>query len=349
MKKIRLGRSEMMVTKIGFGGIPIQRLTEEDAVKVVQSALDQGINWIDTANSYGTSEERIGRAIRNYDRHSIKIFTKGSGADLNTIRKQIELSLQRMNLSYLDLYQFHFVPSEAVWEDMCKNGTVDEILHLREKGLIRHVGASAHTIEAMLAVMEHPEIEVIQFPFNLIMEENGLKVLEKCKAMDTGFITMKPFGGGMLENASACIRFLLQYPEVVLDPGFETIAELKEVIALCEEDAPLSADDRAAIERLKKELGSSFCRRCGYCTPCPHDVSIIPLMTMESLIKRFHPEQILSGWIAEAVESHKNCVECGECEEKCPYKLSIREGMRQGVEAFRALPREENIPRIITV
>ena len=327
----------MMVTRTGFGGIPVQRLTEDEAVRLIESALEQGINWIDTANGYGSSEERIGKAIKKYNRSRIKIFTKGSGKDPETIREQIELSFKRMEISYLDLYQFHLVPSGEVWEDMQKNGTFNTVLKMKQEGRIRHIGASCHTIDAALAVMDHPDIEVIQWPFNFISVEDGLKVLKKCRSNDIGFIAMKPFGGGLLENAPACIRFLLQYPEVVLDPGFERIEEIEEVIALCKEEASLSREDRITIEGIRKDLGTRFCRRCGYCSPCPHGVSIIPLMTMESIIRRFPPESLCSGWIAEAAESLENCQECGECEEKCPYELPIREGIKKGAEAFKRI------------
>jgi len=335
MQKVRLGKSEIAATRIGFGGIPIQRLNEEESIRVVRFALDAGINWIDTAHGYSSSEERVGRAIKGYTREELYIFTKGPARDPKTIREQIEHSLKRLDISYIDLYQFHIVPSREVWGKMKENGTREAVRRLRDEGIIRHIGASAHTEEAALAVLEDPEIEVFQYPFNFIVENEGKVILEQCRKHDIGFIAMKPFAGGALENASPCIRFLLQFEDLVTDPGFERSAEVEEVVVLARENKPLSEQDRRIMHQLRQELGSHFCRRCGYCTPCAHGVQIIPLMTMDSIVKRFSMEFLESGWACEAARSVEKCIECGECEDKCPYQLPIMEQIRQGADVLK--------------
>jgi predicted aldo/keto reductase-like oxidoreductase len=331
---IRLGKSELQITRIGFGGIPIQRLSEEQAIKVLHRTIDGGLNWIDTANGYGTSEGRVGKAIRKYPRSDVLVFTKGGGREPKTLRSQIELSLQRLQTEYIDLYQFHNVLSPELWQSMEENGAFDVARGYRDRGMIRHIGASAHTREAALAVVEHPEIEVLQYPFNFIVEEEGLEIVEACRKRDTGFIAMKPFGGGALRDAPSCIRFLLGVPDVAADPGFEHIEEIDEVLSLWKEGAPLSEENKSTIEQLRQELGTRFCRRCGYCSPCPQGVHIISLMTMETLVKRFPADRLSEDWIAEAGRSVEKCIECGECEDKCPYDLPIREGIRLGAEAL---------------
>ncbi len=336
MQKVWLGKSQMEVTKIGFGGIPIQRLSEQQAIKVIRRAIELGIDWIDTANGYGPSEERIGKAIKSYDRSAIKIFTKGGGKTRDELHSQIELSFKRIKTEYIDLFQFHGVPSEEVWGKMLSEGCLELALELKQKGRVRHIGASFHSLETALAVMDNPEIEVIQWPFNFIMADRGQKVLEKCRANDVGFIAMKPFGGGVLEDAGLCIRFLLQYPQVAPDPGFEKIEEVEEVVRLAQRAEPLSAEDKSQIERLRKELGTRFCRQCGYCMPCPEEINIMLLVTMDSIIKRMPPEAVI-GWLSEHVKTADNCTDCGQCESKCPYKLPIRQRMREGVELFKAL------------
>ena len=334
-KKIRLGKSGLEVSRVGFGAIPIQRLSEQQAVKVIRRALDGGVNWIDTANGYGNSEERIGKAIEKYPRSEVLVFTKATGRDPKTLREQIELSLQRLQTPYIDLYQFHIVPDPQTWRIMQGNGTFDLVREYRERGKIRHIGASAHSREAALAVIEHPEIEVLQFPFNFIVEDQGRELVDACRSKDIGFIAMKPFGGGALEDASACIRYLLAVPDIVADPGFEHVEEVDEVLSLWKEGAALSDENRRTIERLRRELGTRFCRRCGYCLPCPQEVQIVTLMTMGTLVKRFPADRLSEGWIAGAAESIDACIQCGECEEKCPYKLSIIEEIHRGAEAFQ--------------
>jgi predicted aldo/keto reductase-like oxidoreductase len=332
---IRLGKSGLQVTRIGFGGIPIQRLDEEQTIRVVQRAIDGGLNWIDTATGYGTSEERIGKAIKKYPRSGVLVFTKSPAREPEVLRQQIELSFKRLQSEYIDLYQFHFVRDPETWKSIQENGTLDVVREYRDKGRIRHIGASAHTREAALAVVEHPEIEVLQYPFNFIVEKEGKEIIDACHKRDIGFIAMKPFAGGVLQDAAVCIRYLLSVPGVAADPGFERIEEVEEVLSLWKENAPLSDNDKAKMERLREELGTSFCRRCGYCMPCPHGVDIVSLMNLPSLIKRFPVDRLSEGWIARAGESVENCIECGECEEKCPYKLPIMQDIRKGAEALQ--------------
>jgi predicted aldo/keto reductase-like oxidoreductase len=218
---------------------------------------------------------------------------------------------------------------------MLENGAFDLVREYREKGRIRHIGASAHSRDAARVVIEHPEIEVLQFPFNFIVEDQGRELVDACRAKDIGFIAMKPLGGGALQDASACIRYLLAVPGIAADPGFEHIEEVEEVLSLWKEGAGLSEENRRSIERLRRELGTRFCRRCGYCQPCPQGVQIVTLMTMDTLVKRFPVDRLSEDWIAGAAESIEKCIECGECEQKCPYKLSIIEEIRRGADAFQ--------------
>jgi predicted aldo/keto reductase-like oxidoreductase len=332
---IRLGKTGLEVTRIGFGGIPIQRLDVRQAVKLIRRGLDGGINWIDTANSYGNSEERFGKAIKKYPRSAVMVFTKGTGRDPKTLREQIELSFERLQVDYIDLYQFHIVPDQETWQTMLANGSFDLVREYREKGRIRHIGASAHSRDTARTVLEHPEIEVLQFPFNFIVEDEARELVDACREKDTGFIAMKPLGGGALEDAAACIRYLLAVPDIVTDPGFEHIEEVDEILSLWKEQAALSEENRRTIERLRRELGTRFCRRCGYCQPCPQGVEIVSLMSMETLVKRFPADRLSEDWIAGAAGSIEKCIECGECEQKCPYKLSIMEEIRRGAESFQ--------------
>ena len=337
MKQVRLGRSNMTVSKIGLGGIPIQRLSEDDAVNVVRHAFKSGINWVDTANGYGSSEERIGKALQTVDRESVKIFSKAGAQEPEQFEEQVKESFRRLNTDFIDLYQFHIVPDADVWQKMQDNGTFDVLRRYRDQGKIRHIGASAHTLEAVFAILEHPEIEVVQWPFNFIVIDDGLKVLDVAVKNDIGFIAMKPFCGGVVDDAEVCIGFQLQYPAGVTDPGFETIEEIDEVVAIANKSLPLTGKIKKKIDSLQKEMGTRFCRRCGYCSPCPHGVSIIPLMTMDSLIKRFSRESVINGWIGKAAETIEKCTECGLCEKKCPYKLSIRSQIKEGAACFAEL------------
>jgi predicted aldo/keto reductase-like oxidoreductase len=338
VEKVALGKTGMRITRVGLGGIPIQRLSEDQAVLVVRRTLDSGLNWIDTAHGYSNSETRIGKAIKGYDRGQLHLFTKSPAREAETIREHIDLSLECLGTEYIDLFQFHNVPNHRVWKQMQSNGALECVNEYQSRGIIRHIGASSHFEHVALELIEHPCLEVLQYPFNFIVEAEGRRVLDACVEKEIGFIAMKPFGGGMLEAASICIRFLLQFSEIVTDPGFDRIEQVDEVVDLYTENAPLSTEDQKHMERLRKELGKKFCRRCGYCLPCEQGVDIITLMNMESYIKRF-PKDKLAAFPAKAAESSVKCIECGECEKRCPYELPIVVRIKQGADAVNKILR----------
>jgi uncharacterized protein len=342
MGKVLLGKSGMAVSKIGFGGIPIMRIGEDEAINVIRRAIDLGIDWIDTARGYSDSEEKIGKAIKGLPRESIRIFSKAPGKTPEKLKEQLETSLEKLDCGYLDMYQFHLVRSPADWEAMKKNGTLDLLKEMKSKGLIKHIGASAHHIEAALALLDDEFIEVLQWPFNFIMEAPGLEVMGKCREKNTGLIAMKPFGGGQLDNARVCIRYLMQYPGVAPDPGMMTIEQVEEVVGLANLPSQLSIKDKAEIKKLKTELGTHFCRMCEYCMPCEHGVKITTLMRIDSFIKRLSVEQVVSESMKEAVESVTSCVECGACETKCPYDLAIMQQIKQAAQRYQQFVEENS-------
>jgi predicted aldo/keto reductase-like oxidoreductase len=180
--------------------------------------------------------------------------------------------------------------------------------------------------------------ETMMFPFNFITNEPAEELIPLCLESDVGFIVMKPMGGGMLDNATIAFKYLRRFPAIVPIPGIERVEEIAEIVALMEAPSgALTAAEEAEMARLREELGTQFCRRCGYCQPCPEGVPITTLMIMETIIKRMPIETVLSGWAADAVAASENCIKCGECESKCPYGLPIRDRMDEQVALFRAL------------
>ena len=336
MDRITFGKTGMNLTKYGFGGIPVQRLSLEEASGLILNAFRLGMNWIDTANSYGHSEESAASALEIFGREKIHVFSKAQGDSPERINEQVNTSLERMKISYIDLYQLHLVRSCEDWKKKIENGTLDKLVELKRKGIIRHVGASAHKLDVALEILDHSEIEAVQFPFNFIAEDIGIKVLEKAREKGAGFIAMKPFGGGMIGSAEAAIHFLNQYPDLVSDPGFEHLDEIRQVITLSSDKA-LRDEDKKRITQIKDELGVKFCRRCEYCSPCPHGVDIVKMMTFESMVKRLPGEVFQGKKIQEAAESVEKCIECGICETKCPYNLKIRDRIKEGALLYKKL------------
>ncbi|MEJ2210568.1 MAG: aldo/keto reductase [Anaerolineae bacterium] len=335
MKRIRLGRTGLEVSRVGFGGIPIQRVTEAEAVRVVARCLELGINFLDTATGYSTSEERIGKAIAGR-RQGLVLATKSPARDGEAAMAHIEQSLRRLGVEVLDLWQLHNVSTmEALDRVLAPGGALEAGRRAVEAGKVRHLGITSHSMEVALKAVPLGCFETIQFPFNFVTYEPAERLLPLARQHDVGFIAMKPLGGGLLSNARLCLKWLLQY-DVVPDPGIERVAEIEEIAAIVDGDPALAPEECREIERIRADVGTRFCRRCGYCEPCPEGVRVSVLMTLESMIKRLPAERVISpsGWVAPAVASAAGCIECGECEEKGPYQLPIREMMAESVAMY---------------
>jgi len=325
VEKIRLGRTDMMVSKLGFGGIPIQRVSEDEAVAVVRRCLKLGITFIDTANNYTTSEERIGKAISGR-RQELIIATKTAARTREEVESHLKLSLKQLGVESIDLYQFHNVSdSDTLNAILAPHGPMAAVEEAKRAGLVKHIGVTSHLIDAAKELVKSDRFETIMFPLNFIACEAADELLPLAREHDVGFIAMKPLAGGMLDNVTIAFKYLFQFPDVVPIPGIQKIHEIEEIVQIVKETQTMTEAEQREMEQLIQELGKTFCRRCDYCQPCPEEIPISLVMAAPSFAKRMPPERIFSGPIAEAIEKVAGCTQCSECEERCPYDLPIRE------------------------
>ncbi len=336
MRTVALGRTGLQVTEVGFGGIPIQRLSHDEAVAVVRGCLDLGVNLIDTAMGYTTSEERIGAATAGR-RQGLVLASKTPAQTADEARAHLEQSLRRLGVEHIDLYQLHGVSDEERWRRVtAPDGALAGLQRAQSEGLIGHIGVTSHQQDVAEACVRSGQFATLMFPFSFVGNEPGLKLLEVCRQEGVAFLAMKPMGGGLVENAEVAFQYLRQFPEAVPVVGIEKVAEMAQIVALYERPPALTQDTRRAIERIRAELGTVFCRRCDYCQPCPAGIPISTVMNALSAAKRMPPESVYGpGWVSEAVKAVANCQDCGECESRCPYKLPIRERMDEVVALFR--------------
>jgi len=347
MEKIRLGKTNLMVSRLGFGGIPIQRLTENEAIAVIKRCLDLGITFFDTANAYSTSEARIGKAISGR-RESVIIATKSGARKPEEMEEHLKLSLQNLATDCIDLYQFHGVSDFKGLETITAPGGVLEFaLKARKAGLIRHIGITSHQIDVAKKAVQTGLFETLMFPFNFLTPEASEELIPLCRKNDVGFIAMKPLAGGMVDNARVAIKFLLQFPDIVVIPGIEKITEIEEIVGIYNEKTGLTPTEKAEMEEIRQSLGSRFCHRCDYCQPCTTGIPISMVMTARSFYKRLPPERFFSPMIASAIEKAALCSECGECEKRCPYKLPIREMLKEQVTWFNEVKKNYAENRLI--
>ncbi len=337
----RLGKTGLEVSRVGIGGIPIQRPSEDEAIEIIHRALDLGINFIDTARGYRTSESLIGKALAALAgrRDQVIVATKGWG-DRATTLECIEESLKQLNTGYIDLYQFHGINTFEYYEQILgPGGGMEGAQAALQAGKVRHIGFSSHSLDVALKAVASDCFETVQVPFNLVCKEAADQLVPLAREHDVGFIAMKPFAGGMLQDANLAIRYLLQFDNVVPDPGIEKVEEIVSIVN--GGDWTLSPQEQQKIEAIRSEVGTRFCRRCEYCMPCPEGVLIAPLMNQHVLWKLWPTEQILAwGYVTDAIKSAGNCIECGECEEKCPYQLPIREMMAENVALYERMAAE---------
>jgi predicted aldo/keto reductase-like oxidoreductase len=322
MKKIRFGRTGLMVTRVACGGIAITRLSKPEAVKVVRAVIDMGINFFDTGHSYNDSEEKIGEAIKGIPRDKLVIASKTQATDKKTFLENLDLSLKRLGTDYLDIYQFHNIATKeknAVIEG--PDGALEGIREGVKEGKIRFLAFSSHNIPLAMEIMKTGIYAAVQLPINYI-DTVAEKAVPLAKELDMGFIAMKPMGGGLLDDAGLSFRYLLQFDNIVPDPGIEREEEMRQIIDIVNENKPLSAEDKKKIEALRKEFGPEWCHRCDYCQPCPQKISISSVLNAKSAMKRM-PFERAYKMVNDNMKKAKTCIACGDCKTRCPYSLNI--------------------------
>jgi predicted aldo/keto reductase-like oxidoreductase len=196
---------------------------------------------------------------------------------------------------------------------------------------------SSHSMDMALKAVPSGYFETIQFPFNYVTSEPAEELLPLAREHDLGFIAMKPFAGGLLDQANLSLKYLLQFEGVVPDPGIETVDEMAEIVDIVSGSWEMTPQEREDMEQIRAQVGTRFCRRCEYCQPCPEGVRISTVMNARSFWKRFPKERFAGGWAGQAIETARNCVECGECEEKCPYNLPIREMLKENLAFYESV------------
>ena len=327
MRRRFLGKTGLEVKVLGFGGIPIQRVSEEEAIEVVRRCYELGINYYDTARAYTVSEERIGKALEDV-RENVFLATKSGRRDGESLLRELETSLANLRTDWIDVYQLHNVSSPEAWEKIkAPGGALNALYEAREEGKIRHIGITSHDPAFLTEILREHAFETIMIPYNYLTVKPEEELLPLCHEMNVGTIIMKPFGGGAFSNANTALKYVLANKHVdIAIPGMMATQEVEENHSVALGPPELSQWERDLIEKDRAELGEQFCRACNYCQPCPQGVPISFVLRAESqFLKRMGWRPGTEERIAESIQKAAACVECGECEERCPYHLPIRE------------------------
>lgn len=334
MERRKLGSTNLEVSVIGFGGIPIQKVSLKKAISLVDTLEKHEINFIDTAVGYGKSEELIGEAIKER-REKFILATKSPVRDYEGMKKHVEESLKKLNTSYIDLYQLHNVSKiEDYQEVISYDGALRALRDLKKENKIKHIGITSHSVDILRIAVENDEFETIQFPYN-ILETQAEEVFKRAKELNRGIIIMKPMAGGAIENKELALRFILQNQNITSAiPGMNEENHIEMNAAIGSNQRKLSKIEIEKIEAERKTLGKNFCRRCGYCMPCEKGINIPVQFILEGYKKRYD----LSDWAEERYFaqniSAESCTKCGKCEPKCPYNLPIKDMMESVKKTF---------------
>ena len=328
-----LGKTGLKISRMGFGGIPIQRIDAEGTKALMHRLMEAGVNFIDTARGYTVSEEYLGYALEGI-RDRFILATKSMAQTKEAMAADIETSLKNLRTDYIDLYQIHN-PSAAAYEVItAPGGALEALMEAKAAGKIGHIGLTTHSAALMERVLEEDWVETLMFPYNIV-ETQAEELIRVCGEKNIGFIAMKPLAGGAIDDADLALRFISKNPDVsVVIPGMATVAEAEQNFTAVCNDAPLSDEEQEKIQKLRDELGTQFCRRCNYCAPCTAGISIYSMFLMQGYHDRYDLKEWAKARYHAMGKKASDCVDCGVCETRCPYNLPIRQMLKKVRDLF---------------
>ncbi|MBO4365574.1 MAG: aldo/keto reductase [Eggerthellaceae bacterium] len=333
MRTITLGSTGITTIQNAFGALPIQRVSDDEAVAILRAAYDGGMRYFDTARAYSDSEHKLGLAFSGM-REQVYIASKTMAETPEDFWEDLETSLTELQTDYIDVYQFHCV--SQVWHPGDGTGMYECMLEAKRQGKIRHIGVTAHLLNVAFDLVESGLYETLQFPFSYLSNEREIELVRACNEANMGFVCMKGMAGGLITHSDAAMAFMAEH-DVLPIWGIQRMSELDEWLSYNQSMPSMTSELRGFIECERTELAGDFCRGCGYCKPCPQGIVINACARMSLMIRRAPSSKWLSEhWQAE-MEKVNDCIDCGTCMSRCPYQLDIPTLMRKNLEDYHAI------------
>lgn len=331
MQTVRLGKTNLTVSKNGFGALPIQRVGADEACSILRKAYSGGINYFDTARFYTDSEEKIGLALSDV-RENIVISTKTMRTDVEGFWRELKESLSLLKTDYIDIYQFHNPPFCPRLGD--GTGLYEAMLEAKAKGMIRHIGITSHKLKIAEEAVRSGLYETLQFPFSYLASEKEEALVRLCEELDVGFICMKALAGGLITRSDIAYAYLADYPVAPIW-GIQRECELDEFLSYNENPPELTEERLSYIKQEREQLSGEFCRGCGYCMPCPVGIEINNCARMSLMLRRAPTAISLTPDQQEKMKRIEDCTDCGQCKEKCPYGLDTPNLLKRNYEDYK--------------
>lgn len=318
MVEVTLGSTGITVNKNGFGALPIQHISDEDAVCLIRKAYEGGINFFDTARCYSDSEKKVGIALEGI-RDKVIVATKTMSTTVEGFWEDLEISLDNLKTDHVDIYQFHnpsFCPRPGDG-----TGLYEAMLEAKAQGKVKHIGITNHRLSVANEAIDSGLYETLQFPFCYLATDKDIELVEKCRKANMGFIAMKALSGGLINNSRAAYVYLARFDNVLPIWGVQRENELDEFLSYVQEPPVMTQELEELIRHDREQLQGEFCRGCGYCMPCPVGIEINNCARMSLMIRRSPSEAQLTPKMQEKMKLIEKCLHCGQCKGKCPYGL----------------------------
>ncbi|MBQ6074612.1 MAG: aldo/keto reductase [Lachnospiraceae bacterium] len=339
MKRIQLGNTGIEIEKNGFGALPIQRISKEEAASLLRRAYDGGMNYFDTARAYSDSEEKLGYAFKGM-RDKLIIATKTGAVTAEGMWKDLETSLRTLETDYIDVYQFHnpaFCPKPGG-----ADGLYEAALKAKEEGKIRHISITNHRLAVAQEAIESGLYATLQFPYSYLSGPQEEELVDACREKGMGFIAMKALAGGLIRDGYTAAAYMETKDIVVPIWGVQRGWELEQFLDVVKNGAELTPERQATIEKDRAELAGDFCRGCGYCMPCPMGIEINNCARMSLMLRRAPAKDWLTEAWQEKMHQIENCLHCGSCSSKCPYGLDTPRLLQDNYEDYWKVLAEQN-------
>ncbi|HRX15680.1 MAG TPA: aldo/keto reductase [Spirochaetota bacterium] len=350
------GSTGKMVSALGFGGMRFKDIKDIDTcASMMLTAARGGINYFDTAPKYfGTgSEEAFAKGLAAMRNENLPYYlsTKTDESHPDSIRREIEAQLKRLDVNHIDFYHIWCITSLDNWRERKKNGVLETFIKLKEEGLIKHICVSSHLIGDEIKELLMEEIfEGVLFGYSAYNFKTRQSAFDAITERRIGCVVMNPLGGGIIPGnpeifrflqtvpdetvVQAALRFLFAHQEITISlVGFETEEQVNEALAAANSPLQLSPDKLKQIKKNATVSLEGICTGCQYCDHCPVNIPIPKYMDAynQKILtdsKTAITDRLFWHWSLKP-EDAAACIECGRCEEECTQHLNIIERLKE--------------------
>ncbi|MBN1935424.1 MAG: aldo/keto reductase [Anaerolineae bacterium] len=365
-----LGRTGLQVSAISLGTEHLLEQPRERAIGVIRAAIEQGINYFDVFWAQPQFRDTMGAAFQGHrDRitlaaHLGATVEDGQGArtrDPQLAAQFFHEFLTRYHTDHTDILMLHNCDEQADYDAIMRpDGLADLADRFRREGKARFIGFSGHTVATALQAVQSGRIDLLMFPINLAGHAvpGKKELLDACTALNVALVAMKPYAGGMLfikeremnmniwtsgggdyklEKPSAitpvqCLSYVLAQAGVSIAlPGCRTLDELDGALAYWR--ATEEEKDFAPLLAGFQQYVTGECVYCNHCLPCPSHIDIGQTIRLYEQSRRHPTDQVQAAYRAMLTNA-SDCIQCGDCETRCPFGVSVIEKMEQAAQLF---------------